>query len=190
VFPHEQQNNITYQLANSLQAVVAQRLLPRADRKGLILAAEACIATPAVRKRIRDGEPHLLFSEMQMGRRYQMQTLDASLLDLYQRGEISYDMAISNAREPESIRQRTLAGSVAPAVLAGEPPGVDPGDCPRDDPGPGRQASRQGPPARAVLPSVDQLTQVIGVVNALDGFNSLPGAPALVQAVTPSLEAG
>src|SRR5258708_4664122 len=113
VFPHEQQNNITYQLANTLQAVVAQRLLPRADGKGLILAAEVCIATPAVRKRIRDGEPHLLFSEMQMGRKYQMQTLDASLLDLYQRGEISYDAAISNAREPESIRQRSVGSSRA-----------------------------------------------------------------------------
>src|SRR6516164_5853156 len=50
VFPHEQQNTITYQLANTLQAVLAQRLLPRADGKGRILATEVCIATPAVRK--------------------------------------------------------------------------------------------------------------------------------------------
>ena len=69
VFPHEQQNTIMYQLANTLQAILAQRLLPRADGKGLVLACEVCIATPAVRKRIRDGEPHLLFSEMQMGRK-------------------------------------------------------------------------------------------------------------------------
>ena len=107
VFPHEQQNTITYQLGNVLQAVLAQRLLPRADGNGLILAAEVCIATPAVRKRIREGEPHLLFSEMQMGRKHQMQTLDASLLELYQRGEISYDVALSNAREPEAFRQRS-----------------------------------------------------------------------------------
>ncbi len=107
VFPHEQQNTITYQLGNVLQAVLAQRLLPRADGKGLILAAEVCIATPAVRKRIREGEPHLLFSEMQMGRKHQMQTLDASLLELYQRGDISYDVALSNAREPDAFRQRS-----------------------------------------------------------------------------------
>ena len=111
VFPHEQQNNIMFQLANTLQAVLAQRLLPRADGKGQILASEVCIATPAVRKRIREGEPHLLFSEMQMGRKHQMQTLDASLLELYQRGDISYDIAISNAREPETIRQRTTGQS-------------------------------------------------------------------------------
>jgi twitching motility protein PilT len=106
VFPHEQQTNIMYQLANSLQAVVAQRLLPRADGKGMILGCEVCIATPAVRKRIRDGEPHLLFSEMQMGRKHQMQTLDSVLLEFYQRGDITYDVALSNAREPETIRQR------------------------------------------------------------------------------------
>ena len=93
VFPHEQQNSITYQLGNIIQAVLAQRLLPRADGKGVVLACEVCIATPAVRKRIREGEPHLLFSEMQMGRKHQMQTLDGSLLELYQRGEISYDVA-------------------------------------------------------------------------------------------------
>ena len=113
VFPHQQQNTITYQLANTLQAVLAQRLIPRADGKGLILASEVCIATPAVRKRIRESEPHLLFNEMQMGRKHQMQTLDASLLELYQRGEITYDAAISNAREPESIRQRS-SGTTRP----------------------------------------------------------------------------
>jgi twitching motility protein PilT len=111
VFPHEQQNNIMYQLANTLQAILAQRLLPRADGTGQLLACEICIATPAVRKRIREGEPHLIFSEMQMGRKYQMQTLDSILLDYYQRGEISYDIALSNAREPETIRQRSVAGA-------------------------------------------------------------------------------
>ena len=115
VFPHEQQNNVMYQLANTLQAVIAQRLLPRADGKGQVLACEVCVATPAVRKRIREGEPHLLFSEMQMGRKHQMQTFDAALLDFYQRGEITYDVAVSNAREPDSFRQRSTS---APRVGA------------------------------------------------------------------------
>jgi twitching motility protein PilT len=107
VFPSEQQNNVMYQLANTLQAILAQRLLPRSDGKGQILATEVCIATPAIRKRIREGEPHLIFSEMQMGRKHHMQTLDGALLDFYQRGEISYDVALSNAREPDTIRQRS-----------------------------------------------------------------------------------
>ena len=64
-----------------------------------------------MRKRIREGEPHLLFSEMQMGRKHQMQTLDGSLLEMYQRGEITYDVAMSNAREPEAFRQRSTGAS-------------------------------------------------------------------------------
>jgi twitching motility protein PilT len=114
VFPAEQQNHIQYQLANSLQAISAQNLLPRADGNGRILATEVCIATPAVRKHVREGVPHLLFNEMQLGRRHQMQTMDAVLLELYQRGEITYDTALSNARDANAIRERsagTLDGS-------------------------------------------------------------------------------
>lgn len=108
VFPSEQQNNIKFQLSNTLQAVVAQGLLPRADGKGQVLACEVCIATAAVRKHIRDGHSHLLFSEIQMGRKHQMQTMDFALMQLYQRGEITYDVALSNAREPNSFRARSI----------------------------------------------------------------------------------
>lgn len=104
VFPSEQQNNVMYQLSNSLQAIIAQNLLPRADGKGQVLACEVCIATPAVRAHIRERQPHLLFSEIQTGRKYQMQTMDASLLALYQEGEITYDAAISASRDPNNIR--------------------------------------------------------------------------------------
>lgn len=44
---------------------------------------------------------------MQTGRKFQLQTMDNSLLELYQRGEISYDVALTNAREPAHIRQGT-----------------------------------------------------------------------------------
>ncbi len=104
VFPAEQQNAITVQLANSLQALLAQKLLPRADGSGRVLACEVCIATHAVRNHIRERQVHQLYSEMQMGRRSQMQTMDQVLLELYQRGEITYDIAVTNAREPDYIR--------------------------------------------------------------------------------------
>lgn len=106
VFPSEQQNSVRYQLANALQAVIAQSLLPRADGKGQILASEILLATAPVRKHIREGEPHLIFNEIQMGRKLHMTTMDATLLDLYQRGEITYDVALSNAKQPEEIRRR------------------------------------------------------------------------------------
>lgn len=112
VFPAEQQNAITVQLANSLQGIIAQKLLPRADGKGRVLACEVCIATLAVRNRIREREVHLLYNEMQTGRKFQMQTMDNSLSDLYQKGEITYDVALSNAREPDYIRHKAAGKSI------------------------------------------------------------------------------
>ncbi len=106
VFPAQQQNAITVQLANSLQALLAQKLLPRAGGAGRVLACEVCIATHAVRNHIRERQVHQLYSEMQTGRKYHMQSMDQVLLELYQNGEITYDVAISNARDPQFIRHR------------------------------------------------------------------------------------
>jgi len=106
VFPSEQQNHILYQLSNSLQAIVAQNLLPRADGKGLTLACEVCVVTPAIRNLIRGGEPHLIVNEMQTGRKHQMQLMDGALSDLYARGEITYETAMSAAKDPQTIKHR------------------------------------------------------------------------------------
>jgi twitching motility protein PilT len=107
VFPAEQQNAIVIQLAATLQAAVSQKLLPRADGKGRALALEVLVATPSVRYLIRERKEYNLYTEMQTGRKLQMQTMDNALLDLYQKGEITYDMALMHAREPNSIRHRT-----------------------------------------------------------------------------------
>lgn len=112
VFPAEQQNSIIVQLANSLQAIICQRLLPRADGQGRILALEVCIATPAVRKHIREQEAHFIHSEIQTGRKHDMQTMDNSLLELYQRADITYDVCLSNARDQEYMRTRTSGKSL------------------------------------------------------------------------------
>ncbi|MEX2309347.1 MAG: PilT/PilU family type 4a pilus ATPase [Pirellulales bacterium] len=107
VFPSSQQNAITVQLANSIQAIIAQKLLPRASGNGRVLACEICMATHAVRNHIRDHQVHMLYSEMQTGRKHKMQTMDQVLLELYQKGDISYDVAVTNAHEPDLIRHRT-----------------------------------------------------------------------------------
>ncbi|MCA9112385.1 MAG: Flp pilus assembly complex ATPase component TadA [Planctomycetaceae bacterium] len=104
VFPGSQQNAITMQLANSLQAIIAQKLIPKADGKGRVVACEVCVATPAVRNPIREQHPHMLYSEWQTGRKHEMRTMDQWLIALYQRGDITYDADVSNAREPNSIR--------------------------------------------------------------------------------------
>lgn len=107
VFPAEQQNSISVQLANSIQAIISQKLLPHATGTDRLLACEVCIATPAIRNHIREKQAHQIYSEMQTGRKHQMKTMDQILMELYQAGEITYDTAISNAREPKSIMSAT-----------------------------------------------------------------------------------
>jgi hypothetical protein len=107
VFPAEQQNHVVQQLANSLQAVLCQRLLPKAGGGGRTLATEFCVVTSGIRNRIRDMEAHHIYSEMQVGAKRGMHTMDKCLLELYQRGEITYDVAVSNAREPDAIKARS-----------------------------------------------------------------------------------
>jgi twitching motility protein PilT len=78
-----------------------------ANGKGQVGACEVCIMTPAIRKVIRDGESHLMVNEIQMGKKYQMQSMDMALLELYQRGEITYDTAMSAARDQNQFRHKT-----------------------------------------------------------------------------------
>jgi twitching motility protein PilT len=106
VFPGERQNFVTVQLANSLQAIISQKLLPRAQGSGRLLACEIAVCTNAVRNHIRERQVHQIYSEMQTGRKHQMQTMDSALLELYQRGDITYDTAVSNARDPNFIRKK------------------------------------------------------------------------------------
>ena len=109
VFPPEQQHQIVAQLANSLQAVIAQLLLPRVDKKGRVLATEILVANMAVRSIIRENDLHKLQTAMETGQKYGMRMMDACLLDLYERAEISYDTALSHARHAESIRRHQTA---------------------------------------------------------------------------------
>ncbi len=107
VFPAEQQNAIVVQLATVLRAVIAQKLLPRADGTGRLLACEVLVTTPAVRTQLRERKEHQCYNEMQTGKKHQMQTMDNALVELYQRGEITYDMALTHCRDAIQLRRRT-----------------------------------------------------------------------------------
>jgi twitching motility protein PilT len=106
VFPPEQQNNIMFQLSNSLQAILSQNLLPRATGGGQLIACEVCVVTGAVRKHIREGSSHHILSEIQAGRKHQMRSMDDCLWQMYQKGDITFDTALSNARDPNTFRSR------------------------------------------------------------------------------------
>jgi twitching motility protein PilT len=112
-FPDGRQEEVRFILSNVLQGVVAQHLLPAATRKEQVLCYEVLIGTQAVRNQIRENATHQLYSEIQSGRRHGMITMDQMLLDLYQRGEITYDIALANARHAESIRKRAQTGLAA-----------------------------------------------------------------------------
>lgn len=88
-FPGEQQNQTAVQFASVLQAVVSQRLVPSVDKKSRVLATEVLIGNDAIRANIRDGNFHQLANAIYSGRSIGMHSLEASLVDLYQRGLIT-----------------------------------------------------------------------------------------------------
>jgi len=100
VFPPYQQRQIMVQLSNSLLGVVAQRLLPQIDGHGRVAATEVMVATSAIRNLIREHETEQLLTLIQTGSQYGMRTMDKSLKELYDKGVISYETAISFAKEP------------------------------------------------------------------------------------------
>ncbi len=104
VFPASDQNQIVAQLANSIEGVIAQLLLPRANKKGRVLATEILVATPAVRNYIRTGESHKLGSVLQTGRKWGMQTMDMCLDDLYERAEITHDLLLAHKTQRDTDR--------------------------------------------------------------------------------------
>lgn len=92
VFPPHQQPQIRSQLANILQAIVCQRLVP-AIGGGRVAAAEILIATSAVRNIIREGKTHQLEAVIQTGAEFGMQSMDRTLVNLIHSGTITYDEA-------------------------------------------------------------------------------------------------
>lgn len=104
VFPPEQQEQIRFMLSNNLEAVLCQQLLPRAGMPGRICAMEIMIASPAVRNLIRESKAHQLTSVIQTSANQGMQTMDQGLRDLYQRGVISYEEALSRAMNPDEFK--------------------------------------------------------------------------------------
>lgn len=104
VFPPYQQQQVKIQLAGTLQGVISQQLLPRADRKGMVLATEVMIATPAIRNLVREHETEQLLTHIQTGFQYGMHTMDKSLKMLFQKGIISEDTFNTYIRNPEEAR--------------------------------------------------------------------------------------
>jgi len=110
VFPPEQQQQVRVQLSVALQGIVTQQLLPRADGRGRVAAVELLVPTPAVRNLIREGKTHQIYSALQTGGQFGMQTMDASLAELVRDQKITRELAESRSGTPEELRR--LMGTV------------------------------------------------------------------------------
>lgn len=107
VFEGNAQRQIIQQLANTLLGVIAQDLVPSTDRTHRVLAYELLLTNSAVRHLIRERNLHQLDNCILTGGKEGMMLMDSCLLDLYCRCRISYDTALSRARNPEHIVRRT-----------------------------------------------------------------------------------
>jgi len=102
-FPADQQSQIIAQLANALQAIIAQRLLPKADGTGRVACAEVMIMNDGIRALFRDRRFQQVLSMIEIGSKDGMITFDESVSNLYAAGTISLDEALLNARDPARI---------------------------------------------------------------------------------------
>jgi twitching motility protein PilT len=102
-FPTGAQSQVRTQLAATLQGIVSQTLCPRADGVGRAVATEVLVTTPAVRSLIRDNRTHQLYSTLHGGREHGMRTLDQSLAELVQHGEITFETGLGKCTNPEEF---------------------------------------------------------------------------------------
>lgn len=101
IFPASQKTQVRSMLAESLEAVIAQKLLPKRGGKGRICACEVMVANTAVRNLIREDKIYQIPSVIQSGGKSGMQALDQDLLRLLHKGEIDRETAALVAENPK-----------------------------------------------------------------------------------------
>jgi twitching motility protein PilT len=104
VFPPNQQDQIRIQLGSSLQGVVTQQLVPTADGSGRCVACEVLVCTPAIQNLIRGAKTHQIYSLMQTGGQFGMQTMDQSLAGLVRQNIVTQGVAMDRCKSEEDFR--------------------------------------------------------------------------------------
>ena len=121
VFPTSQQGQVRAQLSLVLEGVLSQQLIPTADGRGRAMSLEIMVATPAIRNLIREEKIHQIYSAMQAGQKFGMQTMNQSLAELVQKRRISREEALNRSSLPEELAGllgSASAPSAAPAAAA------------------------------------------------------------------------
>jgi twitching motility protein PilT len=105
VFPEHQQGQVLAQLAFVLEGVITQQLLPRLGNTGRVLASEVLVCTPAISALIREKKIHQIYSLMQAGQKFGMQTMNQSLYRLYVTRQISLEEAMGRSPDVAEFEQ-------------------------------------------------------------------------------------
>jgi twitching motility protein PilT len=117
VFPTSQQAQVRAQLSLVLEGVLSQQLIPTADGRGRAMALEIMVTTPAIRNLIREEKIHQIYSSMQAGQKFGMQTMNQALVDLISKRRITREEGLNRSTLPEELEQLLKsAGAGAPAA--------------------------------------------------------------------------
>ena len=117
VFPTGQQPQIRAQLSLVLEGVLSQTLIPKVGG-GRVMAMEIMVATPAIRNLIREEKFHQIYSSLQVGSKYGMQTMNQSLADLVRRRLITREDALNRSTLPDELAQLLQHDTPAPAAAS------------------------------------------------------------------------
>ena len=110
VFPPHEQSQIRAQLSFVLEGVLCQALIPKIGG-GRTMAMEVMVPNPAIRNLIREDKIHQIYSQQQIGQeKYQMQTLNQSLTDLYLSKKITYEDAMNKSQDSDELKRIITPG--------------------------------------------------------------------------------
>ena len=112
VFPSSQHQQIRVQLSAVIEAIISQRLLPRAMGDGRVAAFEILVGNSAVRNLIREGKSFQLHSTMQLGQKSGMKTMDQDLARLLGEGKISKEEAMKWCQDKKQLERHLRTGSM------------------------------------------------------------------------------
>jgi twitching motility protein PilT len=120
MFPPEEQDVVRIRIAESLNAVISQRLLPRKDGNGRVVAAEVMVVTPAIRDLILEARVGEIRDFIRDGREtYQMQTFDQHLVDLVNADVVSFEIAKAASSRPADFELEMKMLSSGPETSNG-----------------------------------------------------------------------
>ncbi len=107
-FPADQQDQIRTQLADVVQCVVSQQLIPKLEGKGRVVATEILLGIPAVKANIRDGKTFQIPQTIALNKKIGMCLMDDSIYDLYIRGKISGENALYYAQDRSAMEKKII----------------------------------------------------------------------------------